>query len=164
MPRRHVPERIARPARSLKPSGREGKAHAGEAGFTVLEAIVAVAVLGLAMVPLLALQVQTTQGALALERTVDTRIARDTALAYVRLIDPVAAPEGELDIGGGWKMRWKTASLAPERPAVAGRVDKGRYAVNRVHVTAEVTHESGRRTSVEAVIAGFRETEAYSVL
>lgn len=134
---------------------------AGQAGFTVLEAIVAVAILGLAMIPLLSLQVQTSQGAIALERTVDRRIARDVGLAYLRLVDPVANPEGQLSIGGGWTLAWTAETLTPERVAINGWTNPSRHAVTRYRMRGSVTHESGRTMDVLAVTPGIRETRSF---
>lgn len=132
----------------------------GEAGFTVLEAIVAVAILGLAMIPLLSLQVQTSQGAIAIQRAVDRRIAEDVGRSYLRLVDPASTPIGALPIGGGWTLSWTTEILAAERPAISGLTQPTRYAVGRYRLAGVLAHESGQTLDLQAVVAGVRETTA----
>ncbi|MEO0674994.1 MAG: hypothetical protein AAFY32_08320, partial [Pseudomonadota bacterium] len=70
-----------------------------QAGFSVLEAIVAVALIAAAFLPLLALQTQLTRTAIAIERAEANLLARNNALALLQAINPGMRPAGSEEMG-----------------------------------------------------------------
>lgn len=90
-----------------------------EDGFTLIEALVALAVFGLAAVTLLRLEGSTLTGARLLERKVIAQIVARN-LAAEAVTDPVSVPFGtasgvETEAGTDWHWRRETSRLPDSR-------------------------------------------------
>ncbi|MEO0983331.1 MAG: hypothetical protein AAFX03_11845 [Pseudomonadota bacterium] len=142
-------------------AGRISSAPTGEAGFSVLEVVVAVALLGAAMLPLMALQMQTSGGAAALERTLDRRLAEQVARDYLKTINLAAAPTGQGEIGGGWRLAWRAAPARGPDSAVYSLGLDGRYSMTLYDAECELTHEDGRRATFAVRGVSARATRPY---
>lgn len=82
-------------------------------GFTLLEAIVAVAVLGMALMPLLAF---ISQSALELRLAGDANarsLAQQNVLAFIETVNPMDQPLGETDLGG-LHVTWVSRETVPQ--------------------------------------------------
>lgn len=86
------------------------------AGFSVMETLVAVALLAIAVIPLYAFQQALANNAARLQTAAALLDAKDSALAVLQAIDPVAEPDGEMDLGE-WRLSWTSRELASETPA-----------------------------------------------
>ena len=90
-------------------------------GFSVLEALVAMAVLATAFLPLLTLQGQFLKTAQSLERTEVLLAAESMALAHIRAINLDQTPEGEIESTHG-QISW---TGHPAQGPTAGRDTAG---------------------------------------
>ncbi len=84
-----------------------------ESGFTLLEAIVALTLLGLALVPMLSF-ISESAGQLA--RVADTNersLAVQSAVALLDPINPMETPQGEEIIGQDLIIRWSSNLVIP---------------------------------------------------
>ena len=84
-------------------------------GFTLLEAIVAVAILGMALMPLLAF---ISQSALDLRLAGDANarsLAQQNVLAFLETLNPMERPAGEADLGD-LHVTWVSRQAVPEIP------------------------------------------------
>jgi len=114
-----------------------------EAGFSLLETIIAIAILGIASVPLLTFQSQLVRNSIQLETSAETLTAREVSETYLSLLDLTQEQQGEFEIGGGWTVGWQaTAKTAPTR-SVLGAGYEGRYTAQVFELTANVTHTNG---------------------
>ncbi len=86
------------------------------AGFSVMETLVAVALLAIAIIPLYAFQQTLANAAQRLQTASDLLDAQESALAILQTMDPVAQPAGEMDLGE-WRLSWESRELASEQPA-----------------------------------------------
>jgi len=87
-----------------------------ESGFSVLEALVAMAVLAAALIPLLALQGQFLRTTESLER-VERRLAvQDLALAHVKTLNLDEYPDGQISTPYG-ALTWTSRPAAGPAPA-----------------------------------------------
>jgi prepilin-type N-terminal cleavage/methylation domain-containing protein len=91
---------------------------AGERGFTLLEAIVALTIMGLALVPLATF---VSQSADQLERVAasnERSIAMRSAIAILDPVNPYATPQGETTIGDEITVSWTSTQIIPpaDRP------------------------------------------------
>ena len=113
-------------------------------GFSVMETLVAVALLAIAIIPLYAFQ-QTLAGAATRLQTASALLdAQESALAVLQTIDVMAEPEGEMDLGD-WRLRWQSRELISEQPA-DGYLGSSIWGVGLYEVTAtlergETRHE-----------------------
>ena len=83
-----------------------------QAGFSVIEALVAIAVIAVALVPLVGLQIQVSRDHVR-QRGVRAEIAAQrNALALLRDANIMETPQGERDLGDGQRMRWSATPLS----------------------------------------------------
>lgn len=86
-----------------------------EAGFSILEAMIAMALLAAALLPLLELQGQFTRVVGSLERA-DMRLqARDVALNKIITINPAENLRGELELQDS-RISWMAQPVFPLKP------------------------------------------------
>jgi hypothetical protein len=114
-----------------------------------MEAIVAVAILGVASVPLLMLQSQNARSVMRLEASAARIAAESVAADYLLLLDLTSSTEGQVSIGGGWIVNWQASPVSDGKSAVIGVGMEGRYAAQLVRIDAIARHEDGREFSSE---------------
>ncbi len=85
-------------------------------GFSVMETLVAVALLAIAILPLYAFQQTLADTAARLQTASALLDAQESALAVLQTIDPIAEPQGEMDLGE-WRLSWESRELVSEQPA-----------------------------------------------
>ena len=85
-------------------------------GFSIMETLVAVALLAIAIIPIYAFQQTLANTAARLQTASALLDAQESALAVLESIDPLAEPEGVMDLGD-WRLSWQSRELASERPA-----------------------------------------------
>ncbi|MEH6488020.1 type II secretion system protein [Hyphomonas oceanitis] len=132
-----------------------------EAGFSLLETIAALAILSMAMVPLLALQFQLASGAAKLER--QSELSRATSVARVTLssLDIAGEPTGYRDLGAGWQLTWTSEPLGTQQPARYGLGIATRYRSQIYRVSANLVDRSNRATPLSLNVLGVVETTPY---
>jgi len=85
-------------------------------GFSIMETLVAIALLAIAVIPLYAFQQTLANTAARLQTASELLDAQESALAVLQTIDPIAQPSGEMDLGE-WRLSWQSRELVSERPA-----------------------------------------------
>lgn len=124
-------------------------------GFSVLEAIAAVALIAVAFLPLLALQSRLAQTALAVERAeLNVRNGKN-ALAYLKSINPMLLPEGAETLGDA-ELRWRATPVSEPRAALDTGGAPGRFQVQLFDIEAIIDYPDGRRTSLTVRALGWR--------
>ena len=103
-------------------------------GFSALESLVALAVLSLAMLPLLDLQSRSARAAASLERSADAITAEHSALALMEVLNPMRDPEGSERIGR-YTLHWAAVPASNERPAYQSDGTPGRFVMRLYTVT-----------------------------
>lgn len=111
------------------------------AGLSVMETLVAVALIAVAFAPLYQLQRTLADAAIALEETARRLEAEASALDFIAAINPMERPSGELDLGA-WTLRWDSRVLDSQAPA-QGYVGGFSFDVALYEVTA--TLDDGER-------------------
>ncbi len=127
-----------------------------QAGFSVVEALVAVAIMAVAILPLATLQGQVSRTAGRWQQMQLSLAAERSAMAMLRDLNLMEAPEGALDLGGGRVLRWQARPISS---AVA--TNSGEFSVVLYAVEAQVTDDHDReiaKFSVDQV--GWRRAES----
>ncbi len=126
-----------------------------------MEAIVAVAILGVASVPLLVLQSQNARSVGRLENSAARIAAERVAADYLAVIDISDEREGVFDMGGGWSVSWRGVPVTEATNAVMSVGQQGRYSAQLVRITAFVQHADGRSFETEVYRTAAREQFPY---
>ena len=135
--------------------------HVSSAGFTVLELLVALAILGTALAALYGLQQSTSRAALAVERAQERIAIEQRALAYLKGVNPMLQPEGSADLGEGVRLRWQSEPLEEPRRVVSALGAPGRFLsqLHRVRVDLEMAEGTARSWEVE--LLGWRPSQPF---
>lgn len=120
------------------------------AGFTVLEVLVALAILATAFAVLLGLQQSATRAALGVERVHDRLKLDRGVLEYFRPLNPTLQPEGSITLAGAL-VSWHSEKISEPRTALSTTGDEGRFILQiyRVTVTIAAPERPPRQWSVE---------------
>ncbi|MGF1463128.1 MAG: prepilin-type N-terminal cleavage/methylation domain-containing protein [Maricaulaceae bacterium] len=91
-----------------------GAGRADQAGFTLLEAIAAMALLADALIPLYALQASNLRAAVRLAEIDAAAAARANVVAFARALNPGVTPQGQFLLGQT-AVTWRSQVLAQAR-------------------------------------------------
>ncbi len=111
--------------------------HRADAGFTLLEAIVAIALLGALMVPLYSLMSRNLDGLFRVgEANLRSEVTLN-ALALLDTINPMERPEGDVSLGS-YVVRWKSTAMTLPIDGVGYPAGQSLYQVAMFRTNAEV--------------------------
>ena len=88
-------------------------------GFTLLEAIVALAIIGITLVPVMSFLVSASRQLSSAADSNARATAQATALAYIETMNPLLTPVGETELSEVMSLQW--ASTALVEPNVEAR-------------------------------------------
>ncbi|WOR15369.1 prepilin-type N-terminal cleavage/methylation domain-containing protein [Hyphomonas sp. FCG-A18] len=128
-----------------------------QSGFSVLEVIAAMAVLSMALIPLLSFQSQLGAGAARLEHQSQVTIARTVAQDYASLINPAIIPQGRLTIGAGWTLAWDSVPAGPVQRARWGLGVSSRHTSQLFTLTLRLQNSTGRQHIITQTVLGVSE-------
>lgn len=132
----------------------KSKVHAR--GFSLLEAVVALAILAAAGMALFAAMTQSVQMVGRAERARDADLALRNSLAWVELVNPMDEPTGERDVGA-YLLRWRAEPLEAPRDGTTGYLQPGLYQVGLYRMTLELWRDGTLERQVELNRAGYRQ-------
>jgi len=132
-----------------------------EEGFSVLEAMIAMAILSVALIPLLTLQAQFVRSVETFERAQIRMEVRDSVLTYIEKLNLSLTPSGNMDLGAA-NMEW-TASLAglPQMSRGDNGVD-GRFEMALYNVNIQIEYNNGQEDKFIVRGIGWRPVVAFS--
>lgn len=109
------------------------------AGFTLLEAIVALTVMALALIPLITFIAQSSDQLMRAADANERSIVTQSVLALMDPINPMAEPEGVLPLDEDISVAWKSDTIVPPNDsALSGTLLPG-FRVGFYGVTVLVT-------------------------
>jgi hypothetical protein len=114
------------------------------AGFSIMEALVAIAIIAIATIPLFELQRSLARSTARLQTTTERLDVEASALSFLQVVDPIAQPTGRLEIGA-WNLAWAAEPIATEINA-DGYLGPGIYSIYLYEIEAELTRGSIQRT------------------
>lgn len=110
-------------------------------GFSTLEAVIAIGILGLCILPLLDFQMTVAEGAARLSARNQAVEARMRAEAWLRALPPEAIASGESRIGR-LDLAWQEVAAEAPRPALSDQGAPGRFELRLVRLSYEVRQEA----------------------
>lgn len=125
-------------------------------GFTLLEAIVALAILAAAGMALFAAMSQSLQMVQRAQQARDADAALRNALAWSETINPMLDPSGEQALGD-WEMRWRSEALEPPRAGATGFLQPGLYQVGLYRLHLQLWRDGALQREVAFNRAGYRQ-------
>lgn len=132
------------------------RARRGQRGFTLLEAIVALAILAAAGMALFAAMSQSLQMVRRAQQARETDAALRNALAWTETINPMASPRGEQALGD-WELRWTSEPVEPVHDGATGYLEPGLYQVGLYRLHVELWRNGALQREVELRRAGYRQ-------
>lgn len=135
--------------------------HQSQSGFSVIEALAALVIVAVALVPLLALQANVAQSFYRQDEERDLISLQRDALALLRDINVAARPSGALSVGDARTIRWTSRPLSEfVRTTQQGRGDGNfEVALYRLAVTTTLpSRPSGATFYLDQV--GWRRLES----
>ncbi len=109
-------------------------------GFSLLEAIVALAILASAGMVLFASMNQSVQMVIRAESSREADSALRNALAWMETVNPAQSPQGEQALGE-MTLRWESELAEPARDAMTGYLQAGLYQVGLYRVRLEIVRD-----------------------
>ena len=120
-------------------------------GFSLLEALVALAIASVCLLVLFGLQRQLVGSQRRFEAAAARAEAQRNVLALVRDLNPEAQPEGATALPDGERLSWSSRPASPLRPALAANGSAGPWLVRLHLVTARLTDAEGAVKGVVSV-------------
>ena len=109
-------------------------------GFSLLEAIVALAILASAGLALFAAMSQSVQMVARAENARLADSAVRNAVAWMETVNPMQTPQGEQRLGEV-TLRWSAQLVEPERDAMTGYLEPGLYRLGLYDVRLELEQD-----------------------
>ena len=113
-------------------------------GFSLVEALVALAIAALAFTAIFALQDQMTVGQMRLQRTLDTAAVQRNGLELLADINPMEEPSGQRNMTGGRVISWTAEPVTETRRNAGFPSGEGVFDVALYQVDAVITTAGGR--------------------
>lgn len=142
---------------SSKADLNKNKSKHGEAGFSILEALVAMAVLSAALLPLLALQGQFVTSVKAMERAEARLTAQNALQAQISALNLTLTPKGQITLPGAAAVWTASPALPPRKVRDLGG-GPGRFATTYYNVKAQVSYSNGTLQVIELKGIGWKPT------
>lgn len=125
-------------------------------GFSLLEAIVALAIVATAGLALFAAMNQSIQMALRAESARKSDTAMRNALAWMEIVNPALTPIGEKRLGS-MELEWKSEPVEPPRDAMTGYLQAGLYQIGLYDVVVNIRSDDGVSASFHLRKVGYRQ-------
>ncbi|OYX56355.1 MAG: hypothetical protein B7Y86_10450 [Brevundimonas subvibrioides] len=119
-------------------------------GFTLIEALVALAIAAMTMTAIFQLQIQMAQGQRRAQAVLQQVTMQENALALIRDVNFMDRPSGEFAVPGAEVIRWSATPRGAARRNI-GAGSSGRYEVQLYEVTVTIERPGGRNPSYMTV-------------
>lgn len=113
------------------------------AGFSLIEALVALTIAALTLAAIFELQTQMIRGQERAARAIEQTAVQENALALTRDLNPMAQPEGVIQIPDGDRIVWTSTPHGRSQTNAGFPGGDGAYEVQLFTVTVNVERASG---------------------
>ena len=114
------------------------------AGFSLIEALVALAIASMMLMAIFELQIQMARGQQRAGEAIEQVVKQENALALTRDVNPMLQPTGEVDLAGGDIVRWTSSPKGQPRLNAGIPTGDGAYEVQLFTVTVDIEPRTGR--------------------
>ena len=111
-------------------------------GFTLIEALVALAIAAMTMTAIFQLQVQMARGQRRAQAVLQQVTAQENALALIRDINFMERPSGQFTVPGEEVVRWSAAPKDAAKRNISASTT-GRFEVQLYEVTVQIVRPGG---------------------
>lgn len=113
------------------------------AGFSLIEALVALAIASMTLLAIFELQQQMARGQERAQRAIAQSAMQENALALTRAINPTERPEGVIALPGGETVRWTSVPKGRAVTNAGFPVGQGAFEVQLYTMTVSVQPTAG---------------------
>ncbi|HRO32490.1 MAG TPA: prepilin-type N-terminal cleavage/methylation domain-containing protein [Brevundimonas sp.] len=113
------------------------------AGFSLIEALVALAIASVTLLAIFELQLQMARGQQRAARAIAQSAQQENALALTRAVNPMAEPEGVIALPGGDTVRWIAEPHGDEVANTGFPMGQGAFRVQLYTMTVSVQPAAG---------------------
>lgn len=113
------------------------------AGFSLIEALVALAIASMTLLAIFELQQQMARGQERAQRAIAQSAMQENAIALTRAINPMERPEGVITLPGGETVRWTSAPKGRAVTNAGFPVGQGAFEVQLYTMTVSVQPAAG---------------------
>ena len=117
---------------------------ASRPGFSLIEALIALAIAAMTLTAIFELQIQMTRGQRRAEQVLEIVQIQENAIALTRDINPMLEPSGRVALPDGLRYRWTSVPKGTPIPNVGFPSGNGSYLVQLFTVTVTTERPSGR--------------------
>ncbi|MBN9479314.1 MAG: prepilin-type N-terminal cleavage/methylation domain-containing protein [Bordetella sp.] len=116
----------------------------GREGFSLIEALVALAIASMTLMAIFELQIQMARSQRRAAQAVEQVAAQENALALTRSLNPMAQPQGRIELPGGDVVTWSAEPVSERRVNAGFPAGDGAFEVQLYRVTVGVERPQGR--------------------
>lgn len=112
-------------------------------GFSLIEALVALTIAAMTLAAIFQLQIQMARGQERAARAIEQTAVQENALALTRDLNPMAQPEGFIQLPGGDRIVWTSTPHGRSQRNAGFPGGDGAYDVQLFTVTVNVERAAG---------------------
>ncbi len=125
-------------------------------GVSVVEVLVAVAIVGLALAPLVSIQSQIARTHARYIETYERATDQRNALALLTQLNPMATPTGLSDLGAGATLEWNSRLLTEIERGSGYPIGDGPFDVALYQVNAKIIRANRPLVEMDIEILGWK--------
>lgn len=114
------------------------------AGFSLIEALVALAIASMTLMAVFELQIQMARSQQRAAQAIEQVASQENALALTRHLNPMAQPQGRIELPGGDVIVWEAEPKSERRVNAGFPSGDGAYEVQLYRVTVGIERPQGR--------------------
>lgn len=115
----------------------------GRQGFSLIEALVALTIAALTLTAIFELQIQMARGQERAVRAIEQTAVQENALALTRDLNPMARPEGAIQLPDGDRIAWRSQAKGRSVLNTGYPGGQGEYEVQLFTVTVTIERAGG---------------------
>ncbi len=118
--------------------------HRTREGFSLIEALVALAIAAMTLTAIFELQQQMIRGQRRAANALEQVASQENALALTRDLNPMEQPQGVIELPDGDTIRWSSDPKTEMRTNAGFPTGDGMFQVQLFTVTVEIERRNGR--------------------